>query len=229
MGYRLAAGFTDEDPREAALTYQNDFGTYGVEVGRLRGTTSYRGRASGGIAVLGTDAFLTRRVDSSFAVVSVPGYEGVKIYRDNQQVARTNRQGMALISRLRPYEVNSVRIDAGDLPMDATIGALHLEAIPYLRSGLRLDFPVRRSGGGLLSIVLDDGEPIPAGAVVTVEGQGEEFPVGLRGEVYVTGLETTSRLRASWNQRACTFDVSFPDSEDPLPDLGTVRCSGVQR
>lgn len=224
MGYRMVSGFGDADPREAAIAYQNGIGTYEVGVGQVDGFTSYRGHASGGLAVLGTDAFFSRRVDSSFAVVSVPGYEGVNVYRDNQAVARTNDEGIALISRLRPYEINSVRIEPADLPMDATIGTLQLDAIPYLRSGLRLAFPVKRSQGAVFSIVLEDGEPLPAGAIVTVAGRSEEFPVGLRGEVYVTGLESSNQLVATWGQRRCGLDVSFPPSDDPLPHLGTFRC-----
>lgn len=229
VGYRMAGGFTDEDPREAALAYQNGIGTYEVEMGQLDGESSYRGRASGGMAFLGSDAFFSRRVDSSFAVVSVPGYKGVNVYRDNQPVARTNGKGVALISRLRPYEVNSVRIESADLPMDAAIGSLQLDAIPYLRSGLRLAFPVKRSRGAVFSIVLDSGEPLPPGAVVTMVDQNEEFPVGLRGEVYVTGLDANNRLRATWGRQSCLLNISFPESDDPLPDLGTFKCSGVER
>lgn len=229
MGYRMVSGFRDSDSREAAIAYQNGIGTYEVGVGQIDGFTSYRGHASGGVAFLGTDAFLSRRVDSSFAVVTVPGYEGVNVYRDNQAVARTNDEGVALISRLRPYEINSVRIESADLPMDATIGTLQLEAIPYLRSGVRLAFPVRRSRGAVFNIVLDDGEPLPAGAIVTVVGRSEEFPVGLRGEVYVTGLDASNQLVAAWGQQRCGLNVSFPESDDPLPHLGTLRCRGIER
>jgi len=226
MGYRMVSGFRDSDPREAAVAYQNGIGSYEVGVGQIGGFTSYRGHASGGLAVLGTDAFFSRRVDSSFAVVSVPGYKGVNVYRDNQAVARTNDEGIALISRLRPYEINSVRIEPADLPMDATIGTLQLEAIPYLRSGLRLAFPVKRSRGAVFDLVLENGEPVPSGAIVTVAGRSEEFPVGLRGEVYVTGLETANQLEVAWGQRRCQLEVSFPPSDDPLPHLGRFTCGG---
>ena len=229
FGYRMVSGFSDSDSREASVAYQNGIGTYEVAAAQLNGFTSYRGNASGGVAFLGMDAFLSRRVESSFAVVTVPGYEGVNVYRDNHAVARTNRKGVALISRLRPYEVNSVRIEPDDLPMDATVGTLQLEAIPYLRSGLRLAFPVKRSRGAVLNIVLDDGEPMPAGAVVTVVGRSDEFPVGLRGEVYVTELDASNRLVASWGRQRCDLDVSFPESDDPLPHLGIFKCSGVEQ
>jgi outer membrane usher protein len=227
FGYRMVSGFTESDPREASIAYQSGIGAYEVAVGQIDGFTSYRGHASGGVAFLGTDAFLSRRVDSSFAVVTVPGYEGVNVYRDNQAVARTNRAGVALISRLRPYEVNAVRIESADLPMDATIGTLQLDAIPYLRSGLRLAFPVKRSRGAVFNIVLDSGEPLPSGAIVTVAGRSEEFPVGLRGEVYVTGLDASNELVATWKRQSCGLHVSFPESDDPLPHLGTFKCSGI--
>jgi outer membrane usher protein len=229
FGYRMVSGFGETDPREAAVAYQNEIGTYEVGVGQIDDVTSYRGHASGGVAFVGTDTFLSRRVDSSFAVVTVPGYEGVQVYRDNQAVARTNDDGVALISRLRPYEINSVRIESTDLPMDATIETLQLDAIPYLRSGLRLAFPVRRSQGAVFNILLENGEPLPAGAVVTVAGRSEEFPVGLRGEVYVTGLEASNQLTAAWGQQRCALNVPFPASDDPLPDLGVFTCSGVEQ
>lgn len=229
MGYRLSAGFEDSDPREAGVTLQNEVATYGVEVGQSEGQTSYRGSVSGGVAMLGADVFMSRQIDNSFAVVEVPGYADVNIYRDNQPIAHTNAKGMALISRLRPYEVNSVRIEQADLPMDARIGALQLDAIPYLRSGLLLSFPVKRSRGATLTLLLDSGEPLPAGAVVKLAGEAEEFPVGLRGETYVTGLEAANQLHATWRGQTCVVDVAFPKSDDPLPDLGVFKCGGVKQ
>jgi outer membrane usher protein len=229
MGYRVLTGLADSDRREAAVSMQNRVGTYSAEIGQAQGATSYRGSASGGVALLGTDAFLSRRVDNSFAVVHVPGYANVDVYHDNQPIARTNEHGTALIARLRPYQVNSIRIEAADLPMDAQIGTLQLDAIPYLRSGLSLSFPIKRSRGALFTIVLDSGEPLPAGAVAKLVGHAEEFPVGLNGQVYMTDLDATNRIALTWREQSCEFALAFPESTDPLPDLGTHRCSGVKR
>jgi outer membrane usher protein len=46
--------------------------------------------------------------------------------------------------------------------------------------------------------------------------------------VYVVGLGPSNRLRASWLQQSCEFDVPFVASPDPLPDLGTFICKGVR-
>jgi len=229
VGYRLSTGLADSDRREAAMTVQSGIGTYEAEIGQFAGETSYSGSISGGIALLGTDAFLSRRIDSSFAVVEVPGYRNVNVYRDNQPIARTNAEGVALISRLRPYEVNSLRIEPADLPLDAKIGTLQLDAIPYLRSGLLLSFPVKRSRGATFKIVLDNGDDLPAGATVKIGGQSEAFAVGLRGEVYMTDLAANNDLQVTWREQSCVVAVPFPESSDPLPDLGTFLCRGVTR
>jgi outer membrane usher protein len=228
-GYRVLAAGGDVSRAEAGVSAQTDYGTYVLEAARANGETGYRASASGGVAMLGGSAFPSRRVDSSFAVVEVPGYAGVRVYEANQVVARTNSAGTALIPRLLPYQKNTVRIEQADLPMDAQIDAFQMDAVPWFRSGMRLPFPVKRSRGALLTLVLDDGQPIPAGAVVRVGVAAEEFPVGLRGEVYVSGLDVSNRLRARWRGQDCDFVVAFGPTQDPLPDLGRHACRGVAR
>jgi len=228
-GYRVLAAAGDNERFEAGVSTQNDYGTYVVEAARARGENAYRANASGGMALVGGSGFLSRRIEESFAVVDVPGYPGVRVYSANQLVARTNSAGTALIPRLLPYQTNLVRIEQADLPMDAQVDSLQVDAVPYFRSGMRLAFPVKLSRGALLTLVLENGEPMPAGAVVTLEGSPEEFPVGLRGEVYVTGLGASNRLRASWRGQACEVVVAFTPTEDPLPHLGTHPCKGVAR
>ncbi|HEV7616906.1 MAG TPA: fimbria/pilus outer membrane usher protein, partial [Burkholderiaceae bacterium] len=228
VGYRLLAGTGDAERREAGVSLQNDVGTYGLETARFQGQTSYRGNASGGIAMLRGDTFLSRRIDDSFAVVKVPDYPNVRVYADNQIVARTGADGSALLPRLRPYQKNSVRIEQADLPLDAQIDSMQLDAVPYFRSGALLQFPVRRSRGALMTIILEHGEPLPAGALVRIAGQAEEFPTGLRGEVYLTGLEANNRLRINWRGQSCDIVVSFPATTEPLPHLGTHACIGVK-
>jgi outer membrane usher protein len=68
---------------------------------------------------------------------------------------------------------------------------------------------------------------LPAGALVQVNGQGEEFPSGMRGEVYVTGLADINRLRANWNGKSCEFALPYAQTEDPLPRLGPFVCQSV--
>ena len=232
MGYRLVAGAGDSDRRAVEVKLQNEVGTYTLLADQSLSQTAFRGSASGGVAFLGGSAFLSRRITDSFAVVQVPDYSGVGIYADNQLVARTDADGNALLPRLRPYQQNTVRIEQADLPLDTQIDAVQLDAVPYFRSGLLLKFPVKRSRGALLTVVLDNGEPLPAGAQAQIIGdnveENEVFPTGMRGEVYLTGLAVSNRLRVTWREQSCEFVLPFPESTDPLPHLGTYICTGVE-
>ena len=111
--------------------------------------------------------------------------------------------------------------------MDARIGALRLEAVPYFRSGVLVDFPVQRVRAAVLRIILEDGGDLPSGAIGRVEGAIETFPVALRGQLYIEGMQQTSRIIVTWKGQTCRIDATLPKSDDPLPDLGTFVCKGV--
>ena len=109
---------------------------------------------------------------------------------------------------------------------------MQLDAVPYFRSGLLLKFPVKRSRGALLTVVLENGETLPAGAQAQIIGDNVEenkvFPIGLRGEVYLTGLAARNRLRVTWLDQRCEFILPYPESTDPLPYLGSYTCTRVE-
>lgn len=223
-GYRLQAA--DNGPQQATLLLQNNVGTYTMEAATFEGQSSARVGVSGGVAFLGGAPFFSRRITDSFGLVQLPGMENVRVYVDNQPAGRTDANGNALLPHLRAYDNNPVRVEQLDLSMDAEISSLTMNPVPYYRSGVVVQFPIKRSHGALMRLVSDDGKALPAGTVVEVEGQATPFPVAMEGEVYLTGLARTNRLRAIWQGRHCTLDVPFKDSADPLPNLGTFVCKG---
>lgn len=227
MGYRLLAGGGANARSEASLFLQNDIGAYNLEASRLSGTTSYRAGVSGGVAILDGHAYLARRLDDSFAVVQVGDYDDVDVYLDNQPVSRT-RGGYALVTRLRPYQSNTITIRPESLPLDAEITTLRLNLSLSRRSATLVRFPVKAARGALLRIVMDDGEPLPAGAWITIAGSTDEFPVARRGEAYVKGLSRKTVVQAHWKDQSCEIEVTLPQNPGPLPVLGPLPCHGVQ-
>ncbi|QUP56920.1 fimbria/pilus outer membrane usher protein (plasmid) [Ralstonia syzygii] len=212
---------------DVALNAQNRVGTYLLEAAGNRGQAAARMGVSGGIAVL-DGPHPSRRITDSFAVVKVPDFPNVRIYADNQLVAQTDAGGEALIPRLRAYEKNAISLEQLDLPFDAKVGALSLDAVPYFRSGMVLEFPVAHAHDALLTLRLENGGDLPAGAIVQIDGQRESFPVGNDGVVYLTGLSAQNRLHASWRGQSCDISVPFVPGTEPLPDLGSFVCKGVQ-
>jgi outer membrane usher protein len=214
--------------REAYYLLQNNVGTYTIAAAQTQGITATRLNASGGIALLGNDVFLSRRLDQSFAVVRISDYPNVRVLADNQPAGRTNANGDALIPRIRAYDNNMISIDQHDLPMDAEISTLKLDAVPYFRSGIELKFPIKHSRGATLTIQLENGKPLPVGSEVKEVGKEDIYTTGYDGVVYVVGLDPTTTLQATWGSQHCQFDVSFTGSADPLPDLGLFICKEVK-
>ena len=227
VGYRMLSQSGQNERAEVGGFMQTRVGTYRAEASQAQGLSSYRLGASGGIAFLG-GVFPSRRIDNSFAVAKTGDYSGVRVYRDNQPVGRTDGQGRVMIPNLRAYELNSISIEQADLPLDAQVDALRLPVTPYLRSGVLAEFPVRASKGGVVTIVLEDGTYLPSGSVVRIAERPEEFPVAYRGEAYLTGLGETNELQVTWKEQECRIKVEVPPGAGLLPHLGTFVCKGVK-
>jgi outer membrane usher protein len=226
IGYSIEQG--ERGTWDVELNAQNKIGTYTLEAASNQGQTGQRLDIAGGVAIL-DGIHLTRRITDSFAVVKVSDFPNVGIYADHQLVGKTGADGEALVPRLRAYEKNSISLEQMDLPFDAKVGALSMDTVPHFRSGMVLKFPVTHAHDAVLTLTLDDGSHLPAGATVKVEGQGQEFPVGHDGVVYLTGLSAQNHVRASWRGQYCDVTVPLPKGAEPLPDLGTFTCKGVRQ
>lgn len=227
-GYRISTQVGPDPINQAEYDYQNNVGTYRVGALNTGGQTSYQGEAAGGLAFIGDEVFPTRQIQGAFGLVQVPGIPNVTVYADNQPIGTTDKNGDALVPIMRPYQNNPISLDAGSLPLSSQVNSLQQNAVPRYNSGVIVKFPITSTRGATLSINLQDGKPLPAGAIVRIEGQPQTFPVGLDGEVYITGLAAHNKLRASWDQQSCELSVNMPETKDPLPDLGTYICKGIK-
>jgi outer membrane usher protein len=149
-GYRLQGSSSGN--KEASYSYQNNVGTYVIDAAQNQNEVITRLNVSGGIAILGGDPFLSRRIDQSFAVVRIPDYPNVRVLADNQLAGQTNSNGNALIPRLRAYDNNLISLNQLDLPLDAEITTLQLNTVPSYRSGIEVKFPIKHSRGATLTI-----------------------------------------------------------------------------
>lgn len=231
-GYRVAAGMNGSPDGEAEYTWQTKAGSYDFDAQRVLGETQESASATGSIAWLAHQFFPTRTIDGSFAVVSVGGEPGVRVYEDHQVVGRTDARGQILVPDLRPYEDNQIGIEQADLPLDAQISTVQKNAVPYFHSGTLVRFAVVHPHGALITLELEGGTDLPAGSLVRIVGHGEEYPSALHGEVYVTDFSTPAVLHASWPGGTCEAtlpkDVRLPP-DDPLPQLGPYVCRSTRR
>lgn len=231
LGWRVLGGQQSSEQRAEANTYyQGRYGRLSADLSHSTTQTATRVGASGGFVIAGSQVFATRRVEDSYALVEVPGYKDVGVGLGSNVLTRTDTAGVALVPRLMAYQRNSIRVDPADLPISAELDSIEQVAVPSWRSAVLVKYPVRSGRGALLKIRFDDGEDAPAGATVHIEGDREEFYVARRGEAFVTGLESRSRLRLAWRGKQCTFMVNLPAQDpDEIPRVGPIACQGVPR
>lgn len=225
-GYQASASLGYFDRVSGRLIYRTGFGQYDADVTWTGRGSGLRVAASGAIGHMdGGGTFASRKLTESFATVQVGDFEGVKVYADNQVVARTDASGFAIIPNLRAYEDNVIRIDIADLPWDAIVTHGTRTVRPYARSGVAVEFGVREANGALVTVLLDDGSSLPSGATLRIHGNDDEsFTSAPGGEAYLTGLSRRNRVSASWGGQSCTFDLPYLKSDDPQPRLGPFQC-----
>ncbi|MEA3174305.1 MAG: outer rane usher protein, partial [Gammaproteobacteria bacterium] len=193
-----------------------------VEAARNVGLDGRSAYLTGAMTFLDGQLNTTRAINGSFAMVDVAGVPDVPVYVENQLTTHTDSSGKALLYNLRPYEANKISITPEDLPLDTTINSTAAIMAPPYRSGVVARFPVERVRGGTFRLVTEDGKPVPVGALVKLRGQ--VFPVVMDGVVYVTGYDHGMAAEASWKGGSCSFRLEPPPPDDPLPDMGTIRC-----
>lgn len=222
-GYLLSAG--TDGSYNAEYLRQFDALTLDAAAARYADLSAQRLAVNGGLIFMDGEVRAMRTVTDSFAMVEVGGIPNVTVSFDNQPVARSDANGVALVPNLRSFDVNRLSIDPLQLPLDAAVTDTHVQIVPPYRSGNLVSFPVKRVHSGVFRLRRADGKPVPAGAVVKF--QGEEFPVGLDGLTYVTGYDHGTTGEAHWSSGRCRFRLPPPPAGQPQPDMGIIACASA--
>jgi len=224
IGYQVLAERGSFERFSAQGTLQGERAAVTAGIARLNGANSYQLGVRGAVALMPEGVYLSHRIDSSFAVVQVGDYGGIRVNRDNQLVARTDEKGRAFVTGLRGFESNQISIEQKDLPLDAQVDRLKIDITPGMRSGVSVLFPVRRARAASLRLVTADGVPVPPGVQVQIEGDSREFPVGFDGKLFLVGLRDINQISAQWSGQRCTAQITLDAALDDVPELGTRVC-----
>lgn len=224
-GYHVGVSAMDYAYIDAGMTAQSRVGTYRVDVRDSENTGSlWQLGAGGSVAYMSGMTQFTRQVRDAFAVVNVGNIEGVRVYAENQEIGRTDKNGQLFVPGLRPYLRNNLSIEIADLPLSANVGNVASEAAPYFRSGVVVDFEVRVSNNVMLRAVLPNGDPVPEGAFARINYSEKMYPVGRDGKLFLQGIDRSSLIRLRWADTSCELDVPFPSSSAVIAKMGDIVC-----
>jgi outer membrane usher protein len=223
-GYRVRSTQVDQQKNEAAFYYQTSDGFMGIEAAQQTGQTSMRFIERGSLVLMHSHLLVSRWLNDSFGVVEVPKAKGIPVYVNNQLLAKTDRRGLALLPWLAAYNRNSVRLDDANLPADMTIDQEERMVVPMARSAVFLQYKPATMGGATLVLMTAGGEPLPQGAVVTVNGDPSAYEVELRGEVFVIDIDYPAAVHAEWEGGKCDVRIAKPPADTLVPRIGPLTC-----
>ena len=228
LGWRVQTSTLPSQRAQAGLQYNTSQTELSLDaVSDANGQMATRVGGRGTLGWFEGLAFASRPVgQSSVAVVRVDGLEGIPVKLSNQVVALTDTRGLAFVPGLLPWQKNQIEIDVVDLPLDVDTANISRQVTPRARSGVAVDFAVRRTRQALLRLQQRDATPVPAGARVRLLPDGPDFITGRRGEVWLTGVaDSQQRLQVSWLQGGCMLVVTVPPSPAGVPvSIGPVVC-----
>jgi outer membrane usher protein len=230
LGYRLQVNPNGEKiPANGSIQYRAPFGVYELNLNRSNGKNSGSVNVSGSIIGIGNSVFLAPPVTQSFALIQVPGVEGVRGYSNNQEVGRTGSRGNLIITNLRPYNGNNLKIQDEDIPLNYKIDANEKVITPPFRGGAVVRFPVRliQSLVGTLSVETSGKTVIPSyGQLnITVNNQIINLPIGKEGDFYLDSVAPGKyAANVDYEGGICNFELTIPQSQEQMVNLGNLKC-----
>jgi len=169
---------------EMDYSYQNNQGLSTIALASADGEFGWRLEHYGGTVFMGGHLLASRWLTDSFAVVEMPA-SGVEVSANNQPVGKTGSNGTLLVPWLAPYQQNPIQVNEDALPMDITLPDSRRTVVPMPRSGEFVKFTTAQNKAVIVRLELPDGQPVPAGASVSMDGGPEQWDVTLHGQVMI--------------------------------------------
>ncbi|ENQ1253785.1 fimbria/pilus outer membrane usher protein [Escherichia coli] len=210
---------TNRDSSRLNLTW---YGTYGEATGMYSYSSHSRQMSaglSGGLVAHRHGVTLGQKTGETMALVEAPGVSGASV--SGWPGVRTDFRGYTLLGWVSPYQENVVTLDPTTFPEDAEVPQTDSRVVPTKGAVVSAGFTTRVGGRALVTLTRGDGTLLPFGAVVTVDGEagrtsGAAGVVGDNGEVYMSGLSETGKLKAQWGQNSqCHADYRLPEEKGP--------------
>ncbi|CAN7650353.1 fimbria/pilus outer membrane usher protein [Phenylobacterium sp. LjRoot225] len=223
-GYRLQASQGAVARLLAEGELLSGWGRLSAGLDRSAGQVAGRAGVRGALVLAGGGLFASDQIHDSFAVVSTGDIAGVPVLYANRPVGRTGAHGKLLVPSLLSYQNNRLAVDVTRLSPDIEVGRTSVLVRPADRSGVMVDFRVRKVAAALLTLQDRAGHPLPLGSVARVDGAQPE-PVGYDGAAYVTGLKPKNRMTVVLpDGTTCGVAFDYKPVKGDIPLIGPLVC-----
>lgn len=148
---------------------------------------------------------------SSVVLVRAPGASGTRVQSGTG--VSTDWRGYAIVPYASPYKRSRVALSTDSLGDDVDLKENVVTVVPTEGAVVLANFKTH-VGSRVLMTLKQGTQPVPFGALVTVEGDDDNSGiVGDDGQVYLSGLPRKGKLRASWGEKGteqCRVSFNLP-------------------
>jgi outer membrane usher protein len=229
-GYQMHADTGPGGIVNGVARYQGAHGRYELRQESVANQTLTTVSTMGALVAIGGGVFATRPVEESFALVRVPGVEGVRAFASHQEIGKTGRHGDLLVPDLQAYYGNILNIADGDIPLQYSVPGVGVTLAPPYRGGAVALFDVQRVQRvvGKILVAGPQERAFSYGELTVTGSTGRTYgsPVGGDGAFYFENLPSGSYAAVVENRNGrCTFSMEVPVSQELVLKLGSVRCT----
>lgn len=187
------------------------------------GLRSINASASGSIVWDGDIlAASSRRMDDTFAIVTVPGVSGLRLQTTGGKVI-TDWRGVAVVPAIYAYSNSRIDVDGLSIPKNYRLKTTVTELALAYGSVAKIDIPATQVRQVLLRIALPDGNPARMGSAIKDEEGNLVSTVIGEGNVLLINGDIEKRLTLiGANQFSCGVAFQIPRKFDPDKDYEEV-------
>ncbi|MCY7261892.1 fimbria/pilus outer membrane usher protein [Pseudomonas protegens] len=230
LNYNVQQGYANQGIGTSGSANANYKGAYGeARAGYNYDSSSQQINygLQGGIVAHPYGVTFSQQQGETMALVRAPDAVGVKV--QNNTGVNTDWRGYAVVPYVSTYRKNRIALDTESFAEDVDIDTNTKTVVPTKGAVVLADFNTRVGGRVLMSISYL-GKPVPFGANATLIESSSLSPntavVGLNGEVYMSGLPESGKIRLQWGDKSsekCELDFKMPDSPEDKVGFVSIR------
>jgi len=223
-GWRVAHGEGDLRYTAANGSYRGTKAAVAGHIVQQDDAVNGNVAVDGAAVFAGGGVFLSPPISDSFAVVDV-GAPDVTVEYENRFAGKTGKNGKLLLTELRAFQKNKIAVDVTNLPLNADVPESEAFVVPRDMSGVVLDFGVKTDPAAALVTLTDaEGNYLPEGSEVTLEGSAEPTVMGYDGQVYLTGLAASNTVTVKVIGNKCQASFNYEPDPENQTMIGPLKC-----
>ncbi len=164
--------------------------------------------ASGSVVVHSGGVTLGQPVGETFALVEIPGTEGIGI--DSANAVRTDNKGYAVVPYAQPYRYNWINLDTSTMGSNIEVAESSKKVVPTRGAIVKSNFDVESGRRLQFNLTDSKGARLPFGAQA-YDADGKVLGlVDNVSKLLVFGLKDAGVFSVKWGDRACAVKYDLP-------------------